>query len=203
MTSGEPEKTGEVRQEVPGPQEDIDFRDQKKAPKQASKSVNRKILRGRHLVWVQSLEGRRHTPARALLFPIDTQRLYIRTSCVCACMFVSLSLCHFVCLAIHIAGVINFPLECLLYWLHRLLLCMQECYCFNRYRRLSDHAETPKQTPRSSNVAAWLELDAFHTDSHVKVSSEWKKSGWKKRRKRIIRNQRKHSVSSLISKSLD
>lgn len=41
MTSGEPEKTGEVRQEVPGPQEDIDFRDQKKAPKQAGVQVGK------------------------------------------------------------------------------------------------------------------------------------------------------------------
>lgn len=60
--------------------------------KQAGKSVNRKIHRGRHLVPVHGdLRDTGHTPAHAVLFPIDTLLPYFRTSCVCVCLCVRVS----------------------------------------------------------------------------------------------------------------
>jgi len=90
---------------------------QRKHPnKQAANSVNRKIHRGKHLAQVRdAFRDKGHTPAHAVLFPIDKDSLLLDILCVYVyvyvCESVSLSLCRLVCLTTSIAGIINYTLE--------------------------------------------------------------------------------------------
>lgn len=93
-----PEKSSEVRQELHCPQEGTDLREQKKTPKQTSRRVGKQeIHKGRHLVQVHgAFRDMGHTPAHAVLFPIDTRCFLTFGYPVCVCEGKSQCICHYV-----------------------------------------------------------------------------------------------------------
>lgn len=102
-------------------QEAVDSGDQKKIPKQEGKQFSQQEKFTEEGTWLKcavSSGDTGHTPAHAVLFPIDTQCLHAFGCPVCICVRVCvrvraghLSLCQLVCSKISIIGIINCTLE--------------------------------------------------------------------------------------------
>lgn len=162
-----PEKCGEVRRELHSPQEDIDFRGQKKTPKQAGRRVSKqentwRKAPGPSARWLQG-HGT-HSGSCCVVSYWHTVSLLSDIPCVCLCMRVSQSVIVSACLFNDLYNWYRTFRICSFLITSDVSVCVKECYCVNLFGWPRDRAPTrvplqPKQTLHGSIPAAWLEVD--------------------------------------------